>query len=265
MAGGIIASFVDVDARHRAEHAVALQADRTRAILDSVLVGIVTVGPQGIEWMNRSARRMFGGDLADFVNQPIVDRRDARARPPVPPHPVPRPNWSKARPRPSSAACKARDGREFWVVGNAVSTGRESTGRQLTYALLDIERRRQAEARVTEAQASLQRIIEAAPMAITLHDAHTLKIVQVNEVAARVTGHAPPQLIGAAPEDIFDARIRAGAAARHGARARLDRRDAARVPGVDRRRRHACGTRAICRWPPARAARPTSCCWWRPT
>jgi hypothetical protein len=41
---------------------------------------------------------------------------------------------------------KGRDGREFWVVGNAVVTGRESTGRQLTYALLDIERRRQAEA-----------------------------------------------------------------------------------------------------------------------
>ena len=29
------------------------------------------VGPQGIEWMNRSARRMFGGDLADFVGQPL--------------------------------------------------------------------------------------------------------------------------------------------------------------------------------------------------
>ena len=60
------------DARHRAERAVAQQADRTRAILDSVLVGIVTVGPQGIEWMNRSARRMFGGDLADFLHLPIA-------------------------------------------------------------------------------------------------------------------------------------------------------------------------------------------------
>ncbi|MEO8079787.1 MAG: PAS domain S-box protein, partial [Caldimonas sp.] len=66
-AGGIIASYVNVDARHRAERAVALQAERTRSILDSVLVGIVTVGPSGIEWMNRSARRMFAGSLADFV------------------------------------------------------------------------------------------------------------------------------------------------------------------------------------------------------
>ena len=69
--GGIIASYVDVDARHRAERAVSLQAERTRSILDSVLVGIVNVGPQGIEWMNRSARRMFAGTLADFVGEPL--------------------------------------------------------------------------------------------------------------------------------------------------------------------------------------------------
>jgi PAS domain-containing protein len=71
ISGGVITSFVNVDARHRAEEAVALQAQRTRAILDSVLVGIVTVGPRGIEWMNRSARRMFGADLDDFLGQPI--------------------------------------------------------------------------------------------------------------------------------------------------------------------------------------------------
>ena len=40
--------------------------------LASVLVGIVTVGDGGIEWMNRSARRMFGGELADFVGEPIA-------------------------------------------------------------------------------------------------------------------------------------------------------------------------------------------------
>jgi PAS domain S-box-containing protein len=201
VSGGIIASYVDVDARHRAERAVALQADRTRSILDSALVGIVTVGPQGIEWMNRSARRMFAGELADFVNLPI-----STVATPEPEHPFRRTQYltELVEGQAQTFECRvlARDGREFWVVGNAVSTERESTGRQLTYALLDIERRRLAEARVTEAQASLQRIIEAAPLAITLYDAHTLKIVQINEVAARVSGHAPAQLIGAMPEDI---------------------------------------------------------------
>jgi PAS domain S-box-containing protein len=202
--GGIIASYVDVDSRHRAERAVALQADRTRSILDSVLVGIVTVGPQGIEWMNRSARRMFAGDLADFVNLPI----STVATPEID-HPFRRTQYltDLVEGQAQTFECRvlARDGREFWVVGNAVSTERESTGRQLTYALLDIERRRVAEARVTQAQASLQRIIEAAPLAITLYDARSLKVVQINEVAARLSGHTPAGLIGKAPEEFADA------------------------------------------------------------
>jgi len=52
--------------------------------------------------------------------------------------------------------------------GNAVLTGRGSTGPQITFALLDIERRRQAEVSIAQAQASLQRIIETAPLAIAL-------------------------------------------------------------------------------------------------
>jgi PAS domain S-box-containing protein len=199
LTGGIIASYVDVDARHRAERAVALQADRTRSILDSVLVGIVTVGPQGIEWMNRSARRMFAGGLADFVNLPISTVATHE-----PEHPFRRTQYltELVEGQAQTFECRvlARDGREFWVVGNAVSTERESTGRQLTYALLDVERRRLAEARVGEAQASLQRIIEAAPLAITLVDAHTLQIVQTNEVAAAVAGLTPSELIGKTPE-----------------------------------------------------------------
>ncbi len=202
-AGGIIASYVNVDARHRAERAVAMQADRTRSILDSVLVGIVTVGPQGIEWMNRSARRMFGGDLADFVNLPIATVATGE-----PDHPFLRTEYltELVEGQAETFECRvmARDGREFWVVGNVVSTARESTGRQLTYALLDIQRRREAEARVSQAQAQLQRIIEAAPLAITLRDAHTLKVLQVNGVAAangRITAQA---LIGRTPEEIFD-------------------------------------------------------------
>lgn len=202
-AGGIIASFVNVDARHRAEHAVALQANRTRAILDSVLVGIVTVGPRGIEWMNRSARRMFGADLGDFIDQPI-----STVATPEPDHPFRRTQYLddliEGEAETFECRVKARDGREFWVVGNAVVTGRESRERQLTYALLDIERRRQAEARIEEAQASLQRIIEAAPMAITVRDARTLTILQANLVAARSVDRTIDQLVGCSPEDIFE-------------------------------------------------------------
>ncbi len=208
LSGGIIASYVNVDDRHRAEQAVALQAERTRAILDSVLVGIVTVGPRGIEWMNRSARRMFGGTLSDFINLPI-----STAATPDPNHPFRRTQYIdelvEGQAETFECRVKARDGREFWVVGNAVATGRESTGRQLTYALLDIERRRQAEARTAEAQASLQRIIEAAPMAITLRDARSLRILQVNEVAARSAEKTIHEIIGRTPEEIFEPAVAA--------------------------------------------------------
>ena len=196
-AGGIIASYVDVDARHRAERAVATQADRTRSILDSVLVGIVTVGPRGIEWMNRSARRMFGGDLADFMNLPIATVATPEAE-----HPFRRTDYLtelvEGEAETFECRVQARDGRAFWIVGNVVSTGR-----QLTYALLDIERRREAEARMSQAQSQLQRIIEAAPLAITLRDARSLKVLQVNEVAANDANTRPADLIGRTPEQIF--------------------------------------------------------------
>ncbi len=200
-AGGMIASYVNVDARHRAEQAVALQAERTRAILDSVLVGIVTVGARGIEWMNRSARRMFGGDLADFVSQPI-----STVATPEPEHPFRQTQYLndlfEGQAETFECRVKARDGREFWIVGNVVATGMERTGRQLTYALLDIERRRQAEARSAESQASLQRVIEMAPLAIALRDARTLRVLQLNQAAAGIVGRPIADLVGRTPEEM---------------------------------------------------------------
>jgi PAS domain S-box-containing protein len=201
---GMIAAYVNVDDRHRAEQVVALQAERTRAILDSVLVGIVTVGPRGIEWMNRSARRMFGGDLVDFLNQPIGTVATPEAD-----HPFRQTHYLndlvEGEAETFECQVQARDGRQFWVVGNVVATGRDATGRQLTYALLDIERRRLAEARMSQAQASLQRVIEAAPLAITLRDARSLRILQVNRVAARSVGRTPEELVGTTPEQLFPA------------------------------------------------------------
>jgi PAS domain S-box-containing protein len=191
---GVIASYVNVDARVAAEQALTLQAERTRAILDSVLVGIVTVGAGGIEWMNRSARRMFGGDLADFINQPI-----STVATPDPAHPFRQTQYLselvEGQAETFECQLKARDGREFWVVGNAVATGRERRGRQLTYALLDIERRRQAEARTAQAQASLARVIEAAPMALALMDAASLHVLQINAVAAELVGEPADHIV----------------------------------------------------------------------
>ncbi len=169
--------------------------------LDSVLVGIVTVGPGGIEWMNRSARRMFGALLGDCIGRGI----DIVA-PPDPEHPLRQAQRLQALREGESEnfECQihALDGREFWIAGNAVITG-QGEARRLTYALLDIDRRRQAEAQTEAARASLARIIEAAPMAISLHDARSRRIERINQAAADIAGRAPHELLGARPEALF--------------------------------------------------------------
>ena len=201
---GTICSYVDVDERRRAREAVQLQAERTRAILDSVLVGIVTVGAGGIEWMNRSARRMFGGELADFVGEPI-----SIVAAPGDDHPLRATHYRRALSdgQAETFECKlrGRDGREFWVVGNAVVTGRAEAGggSQVTFALLDIERRREAEISIAQAQASLQRIIETAPLAIALFDAGSGRVLRLNQMAGLFFGRPVAAVLGRPPEDWF--------------------------------------------------------------
>ena len=192
----VICSFVDIDERRRARESLAVQAERTRAILNSVLVGIVTVSSHGIEWMNRSARRMFAGELADFVGEPIA----IVAPPDVPDHPLRRADWLQrlveGQAETFECRLRGRDGREFWVVGNVVATGAADGPDQLTFALLDIERRRQAEINIVQAQASLQRVIETAPLAIALFDAKSLRVVQLNQMAATFFARALDSVLG---------------------------------------------------------------------
>lgn len=200
---GFIASFVNVDDRHRAEQNLTLQADRTRAILDSVFVGIVTLDSQGIAWMNRSARRMFAGDLADFVGQPLSTVATSDID-----HPFRMTDYldhlQDGQTHTFECQVVGRDGRVFWVVGNAVVTYGEFNQRHITYALLDIDRRRQAEAQTVEAQATLQRIIEMAPMAITLMDAKSLKVLESNQAASAFLHMDAGKALGKAPEELFD-------------------------------------------------------------
>ena len=198
---GVICSFVDIDDRRRTRERLAEQAERTRAMLNSVLVGIVTVSERGIQWMNRSARRMFAGELADFVGEPM-----SIVATPEPDHPLRRTDLWQRLPEGASETfecrLKGRDGREFWVVGNVVLTGHAPDGsREMTIALLDIERRRQAEVSIAQAQASLQRVIETAPLAITLFDARTLRVQQLNQTASSFFGRPLPQVLGATPEE----------------------------------------------------------------
>lgn len=200
----VIASYVNVDERRRAQQLLARQAGHTRAILDSVLVGIVTVAGAGIEWMNRSARRMFGGELADFLGQPL-----SVVATPEPTHPFRLQDTTyglaDGQARTFECRIRARDGRQFWVAGNVVATSGESAQVQLTYALLDIDRRRQAEARSAQSQASLQRIIESAPLAISLCDARTSQVIQINQIAAATLGRSVADCLGRSIDELYTA------------------------------------------------------------
>jgi len=191
--------------RERMALALGQQADRTRAVLDSVLVGIVTADERGrIQWLNRSARRMFGGDLGDFLGRPLDIVATTQAS-----HPYRRTVALFEALRDGEAVqfecqVQACDGRTFWIVGNAVATQGLDGRREMTFAMMDIDQRRQAEARIAEAQSSLQRIIEAAPMAIAVCDAATMAVQQLNHVAADLCGVvAPEQAIGRTPEELY--------------------------------------------------------------
>ena len=201
--GGLIASYVNVDDRRRAEQSLVTQSERTRAVLDSVLVGIITVGDGGIEWMNRSARRMFGGELTDFIGRPIADAATDEAEHPFRQTQQLLAELDENEARTFECRVHARDDRVFWVAGNAVLTGGDAGTRQLTVALLDIDRRREAEATAAQTQASLRRIIETAPLAIVLRDAASLRVLQTNHIAAISIGRTEADIIGRAPEALY--------------------------------------------------------------
>jgi PAS domain S-box-containing protein len=55
---------------------------------------------------------------------------------------------------------------------------------------------------MSEAQSSLQRIIEAAPLAITLRDAHTLRILHINQTALASTGRELQAVVGSTLDDL---------------------------------------------------------------
>ncbi len=183
----MICSLVDVDERYRTRETLRVQAERTRELLNSVLVGIVTVSARGIDWMNRSACRMFGGELLDFIGEPIH-----LVATPEPDHPLRRADWlahvAAGPVQTFECRLRGRDGREFWVVGNAVASALANEAAQVTFAFLDIERRRQAEVSIARAQASLQHMIETAPLAIALFDAAALSLLQMNQGAAVFLG-----------------------------------------------------------------------------
>jgi PAS domain-containing protein len=70
---------------------------------------------------------------------------------------------------------------------------------------MDIDRRREAELASAQARASLQRIIETAPLAIALFDAASRRVLQLNQTMAVFAGAPGTRIEGHALADWLDA------------------------------------------------------------
>jgi PAS domain-containing protein len=224
--------------------------------------------------MNRSARRMFGGELADFVGEPISIVATPEAD-----HPLRRTDYLQhlADGQAETFECrlKAATGASSGWSATPSSPGRglrAPGARQLTFALLDIERRRQAEVSIAQAQASLQRIIETAPLAIALFDARSAAVLQLNQMAAMFFGR-PLEACWAAARGVAAAPTRRWRCGRPAGRraAAADACAASARPVHEWRRARRRGDARVGRahraaGPAGRpAARRRSCCWWPAT
>ena len=247
---GTIMSFVNIDDRQRARESLVQQADRTRAILDSVLVGIVTVGDAGIEWMNRSARRMFGGELADFMGSPISVVAGEEFD-----HPLRRTDYGETleegQAETFECRLRARDGRHFWVVGNVVVTGQSTANRP---AHLRVAGHRtpspgRGQHRAGARQPAAHHRDRAAGHRAVRPPA-SQQVLQLNQMAATFAGRPMKEILGRVPSQWLPGP--------EGAKLSADLHRALATPGSVQRELRACSGRHAARRRRARGGR-TAC------
>ena len=156
---------------------------------------------------------------------------------------------------------RARDGRDFWIVGNVVATGRD--GSAPPAHLRAARHRAPAPGRgrgVGGAGVAAPRDRGGAAGDLAARRAHARRWCRSTSVAARDDAQVGAEPCSArCPRRSFRAEIAAARRQRHGARARLERGDDARVPLRRRRRRERLG-RALsaARRRTGRAARPAA-------
>jgi hypothetical protein len=93
-----------------------------------------------------------------------------------------------------------RDGKLTWVQVTKRRVDAHDAHAGLICSYVDIDERRHAEMHTKQAQASLQRIIETAPLAIAVFDAASGRVLRSNAMAGRFFGRSVETLLGQAPE-----------------------------------------------------------------
>lgn len=89
----------------------------------------------------------------------------------------------------------ADDGTERWVVGRGGVVQDESGVRRMTGTLVDISERMEAMSRVTDAERQFRLIFDRNPLPFWVHDARTLRFLEVNRAASLQYGFSREEFL----------------------------------------------------------------------
>jgi len=169
------------------------------ALMDTGGTAVLVLGGQLVEAMNDSACALLGPDAAACVGEPL-----SALAPADPEHPWRQTGWIDALaagvPHRFECPVLRPDGRLLRVAGHVWSPpGPSVAGRKAALAFSDMEQHRLAERRTARAQASLQRVIETAPLAIAVFEMPSRRVLQANQAAETFFGLPLTSLVGASP------------------------------------------------------------------
>lgn len=170
-----------------------------RALMDSVGTAVLVVTERRITDLNASAQSLLGAQAGGWVGQPL-----SALAPPDAGHPWRQAGWLDALPAGQTVRFEAplqrADGSLMRVSGHAwADPTAQAPPRAVVLALSDMEQHRLAERRTARAQASLQRVIETAPLAIAVFDMPSRRVLQANQTAELFFGLPLAQLVGVSP------------------------------------------------------------------
>lgn len=169
------------------------------ALMDAGGTAVVVLAGQRIEAMNTSTQALLGLGAEACIGGPI-----SALAPADPDHPWRQTGWIDAlvvgKPYRFECPVQRPDGKLLRVSVQAwAHPGVPPAGRKAVLALFDMEQHRLAERRTARAQASLQRVIETAPLAIAVFEMPSRRVLQANQAAETFFGLPLAQLMGASP------------------------------------------------------------------
>jgi two-component sensor histidine kinase len=167
--------------------------------MDSAGIAVLVVAGRRITHLNASAQSLLGSDAGCWIGGPL-----SALAPPVADHPWRQLGWLDELPAGRAvrfdAPLQRADGSLLRVSGHAwADPSAPSPARAVVLALSDMEQHRLAERRTARAQASLQRVIETAPLAIAVFEMPSRRVLQANQAAELFFGLPLARLVGASP------------------------------------------------------------------